>query len=355
MFFSKKDKIGKDDILDITTNFFDALRPEGITINEKNISSLIIVGDKISLIISVNKNLADSIPEIRNKLTEIISTRYPKAQINIVFTNDEEFVKNDAEKPAEKNNNIPKPPTPKAVSGIKRIIAVASGKGGVGKSTIATHLAIAYARKGLNVGLVDADIHGPSIARMMGISEEPVVKDNMMIPITRNDVKCMSMGFLLGDNAPAVWRGPMVTKALHQLILSANWNYDGKDLDVLIMDLPPGTGDIQLSLAQNYKIDGAILVSTPQEIALLDVRKAFSMFEKVNIPILGVIENMAYFEDNSGNRNYLFGIGAVEKFCKENNIKLLAQIPINPEIAKLCDAGTNTDNPIVELLNHINL
>jgi len=157
----------------------------------------------------------------------------------------------------------------------------------------------------------------------------------------------MSMGMMMGENTPVVWRGPMVTKALHQLMLAADWG----ELDVLVMDLPPGTGDIQLSIAQNYKIDGVILVSTPQEVALLDVKKAATMFVKLNIPIIGILENMSYFEDPTGTKHQLFGSGAVERFCTDTGIRFLGQIPILPEISKGCDKGIEAKgNKLVEKL-----
>ncbi len=331
MFFKKKKILpDKDVIFNITKNLFTEI-PD---LSEKNISSLTITENKISLILSIPKYMGNSVKNIEDFLKSEIIKKYPSSKLNIIFTND-------VVKPETQKSSTPKPPTPKSVDGIKKIIAVASGKGGVGKSTIATHLALTYAKLGFKTGLADADIHGPSIARMMGITNEPEIQNNKMIPPERFGVKCMSMGFLLSENAPVVWRGPMVTKALHQLMLGADWG----DLDVLIIDLPPGTGDIQLSLAQNYKIDGVILVSTPQEIALMDVKKAATMFNKVNIPILGIIENMAYFTDKlSGNRAYIFGKGAIKKFCDESNIKYLGEVPLNSKIAENCDMGEH-NNP----------
>ncbi|MDX1949268.1 MAG: P-loop NTPase [Rickettsiales bacterium] len=356
MFFKKKPQITREEIINFVNPIFDSLRAEGLSISEENIESIIIVGDKISMIISAPQEIAskeqsDNILKIKNYLHNIISKEFPKSQVNIVFTSPKE-------KPAKKDDiqyNIPKPPKAKNVANIKKIIAVASGKGGVGKSTIASNLALSLANKGLSVALVDADIHGPSIAKIMNIKTEPQIVDNMMIPILSNNIKCMSMGFLLGENAPAIWRGPMITKALHQLMLGANWASDGKAVDVLIMDLPPGTGDIQLSIAQNYKIDGVILVSTPQEVAILDVKKAHSMFSKLEIPILGIIENMAYFEDSLGNKNYIFGNSAVQKFCDQNNVKLLAQIPLISDIAKICDEGLNPSSPCISILEKIEI
>lgn len=226
-----------------------------------------------------------------------------------------------------------------SLKGVKKIIAIAAGKGGVGKSTISVNLAVAMAALGKKVGLADADIYGPSIARMLKLKGKPDVQDNLLIPQKSNGVLCTTMGVLLDDNMPAIWRGPMATKALHQLLKQVNWAVDG-ELDCLFIDLPPGTGDIHLSVTQHYKIDGAIIVTTPQEVALMDVRKAVQMFKRTNVPILGVIENMSYFEDNAGNKNYIFGQDGGKKLAEEIGSKLLAQIPLNQEIRERADAGT---------------
>lgn len=245
-----------------------------------------------------------------------------------------------------------KPPSPKPVANIKKVIAIASGKGGVGKSTVACNLAASLAASGKSIGIVDADIHGPSVAKILGVDDlgEPdITTGKKMIPHENHGVKIMSMGFLLPSHAPVVWRGPMVTKALHQLMIGADWG----ELDYLIMDLPPGTGDIQLSMAQNYKIDGVILVSTPQEIALLDVQKAASMFNKVNIPILGVVENMSYFEDGKGNKHNIFGDSQVKKFADEFELPILAEIPVRP---KLSNSKISEDDQIFnDLAEKINI
>ena len=227
------------------------------------------------------------------------------------------------------------------IPGVKRIIAVASGKGGVGKSTVALALAIAAAKAGQKVGLVDADIYGPSLAFMLGISEKPEIVDNLMIPSKASkggaSFLCNSMGILLGDSQPAIWRGPMATKAIHQLFRQTNWGIDG-ELDTLFIDMPPGTGDIHLTIAQHYQIDGAILITTPQELALLDVKKAATMFERVEIPVLGMIENMSYFIDpQSGNKSYIFGEQGGKKLADEFGYKMLAEIPLQNKLGEQID------------------
>jgi ATP-binding protein involved in chromosome partitioning len=235
---------------------------------------------------------------------------------------------------AREPKNVPPPPTPKPLAGVKRIIAVASGKGGVGKSTVAANLAVAFAQQGLRVGLVDADIYGPSLAKMLGLKEKPEIVDNQMIPPMRHGVKLMSMGLLLDENTPTVWRGPMVSKALTQLFRGAAWG----ELDILVIDMPPGTGDIHLSIAQNFEVNGVVIVSTPQEVALLDVKKAIGMFEKLHIPILGMIENMSYFE-TSGTRHYPFGKEGAQNLSKKLGLPFLGQLPIDAAISQGGDSG----------------
>ena len=235
----------------------------------------------------------------------------------------------------------PKSPVGKkaSIKGIKYIIAVGSGKGGVGKSTVAVNLAVALANLGNKVGLVDADIHGPSVSHMMGLKDEPPVEDNRMIPPEKYGVKCMSMGMLVKEGVPVIWRGPMITKALQQLMMGARWcDSGGGELDFLVIDLPPGTGDIHLSIIQNFKIDGAVIVTTPQEVALLDVKKAIGMFEKVNVPILGIVENMSYLKNpDSGEHMYIFGKGAVSKMASDMGIEMLASLPIDPQVSSSAD------------------
>ena len=217
-------------------------------------------------------------------------------------------------------------PEKNKIPGVKNVIAIASGKGGVGKSTVATNLAVALAKTGAKVGLCDCDLCGPSITLMFGKNERPLATgDNQIIPITAHDVKLMSMGFLLEDNSPVIVRGPLATRYTQQFLTGVLWG----ELDYLILDLPPGTGDIQLTIVQTIALTGAIIVTTPQEVALIDARKAIAMFDKVNVPVLGLIENMAWFECDHGTRYPIFGEGGGVREAKKLKIPLLGQIPIN--------------------------
>lgn len=224
-------------------------------------------------------------------------------------------------------------PAGKGVKGVDKVIMVASGKGGVGKSTIAFNLAISLAQQGKKVGLVDVDIYGPSLPTLAGISRRPVLEENLMIPHKKYGIKLMSVGFLVDGADALIWRGPMTTKMLYQLIRLTNWDFDGEGLDYLIIDTPPGTGDVHLSLAENYKVDGAIVISTPQELAVADVTRAMTMFKKLEIPVLGIIENYSYLELD-GRKQYVFGApGASSKLAKKFGTKVLAEIPISQELS----------------------
>jgi ATP-binding protein involved in chromosome partitioning len=224
-----------------------------------------------------------------------------------------------------------------SIPGVKRIIAVASGKGGVGKSTVAANLAVALAKGGLKVGLCDCDLYGPSVAQMFGSHERPMANEHdEIIPVEAHGLKLMSMGFLLEDRSPVIVRGPMATRYTQQFLRQVEWG----ELDYLVLDLPPGTGDIQLTIVQTVAVDGAVIVTTPQEMALIDARKAVSMFAKVNVPILGLIENMAWFECDHGQRYFLFGEGGGVREAAAMNVPLLAQIPIDPQTRERGDAGT---------------
>jgi len=228
----------------------------------------------------------------------------------------------------------------KLVPGIKNIIAVASGKGGVGKSTTAVNLALALAAEGATVGMLDADIYGPSQPMMLGIAGRPESKDGKHLePMVGHGLQAISIGFLIDIDTPMVWRGPMVTQALEQLLKDTRW----RDLDYLVVDLPPGTGDIQLTLAQKVPVTGAVIVTTPQDIALIDARKGLKMFEKVGIPILGVVENMSFHICPScGHESHIFGSGGAARMSKDCNTELLGQLPLDEAIRSQADSGKPT-------------
>src|ERR1700730_2904306 len=223
------------------------------------------------------------------------------------------------------------------IPGIRHVIAVASGKGGVGKSTVAANLAVALEQTGARVGLCDCDIYGPSISLMFGTRERPMAtEENKIVPIEQYGLRLMSMGFLLDDSSPAILRGPMVTRYTQQFLRQVEWG----ELDYLVLDLPPGTGDIQLTIVQTVALSGAIIVSTPQEVALIEARKAATMFEKVNVPVLGLIENMSYFVSPSDQQRYdIFGSGGGEREAKRLRVPLLGQIPIDIATREAGDRG----------------
>lgn len=223
---------------------------------------------------------------------------------------------------------------------IKNIIAVASGKGGVGKSTVAANLALALAAEGATVGMLDADIYGPSQPRMLGAQGKPDSKDGKSLePIISYRIQSMSIGYLIDEETPMIWRGPMVTQALEQLLKDTNW----KDVDYLIVDLPPGTGDIQLTLAQKIPVSGAVIVTTPQDIALLDARKGLKMFEKVQVPVLGVIENMSiHICSNCGHEEHIFGEGGGRRMAEQHDVDFLGELPLDKTIRADTDGGNPT-------------
>jgi ATP-binding protein involved in chromosome partitioning len=242
------------------------------------------------------------------------------------------------------------------VAGVKAIIAVASGKGGVGKSTTAVNLALALSQKGLSVGLLDSDIYGPSIPRMMGISGQPYSPDGKTLePMENYGIKCMSMGFIVPDDTPMIWRGPMVMSAIEQMLRDVEWG----DLDVMVVDLPPGTGDAQLTMAQRVPLTGAVIVSTPQDVALSDARKGLNMFRKVDVPVLGLIENMSYFAcPHCGERTEIFSHGGAKREAVRLGADFLGEIPLDVAIRETSDEGkpivaSDPDSPLSKIYREI--
>ncbi len=296
-------------------NTFDQNNPN-IQIIEKN--------GNVNISLSINKKYLDEY----QKLAEIFKEKIEKLEgitsINVALT-------------AENQVNSSKKSASRFQIDAKDIIAIASGKGGVGKSTFAVNLAVAMSELGKKVGILDADIYGPSVPRMMGISGKPEVsQDKKLIPLDSFGIKCMSIGFLVSEDTPTIWRGPMIMKALDQMFNGVEW---GK-LDYLIIDLPPGTGDAQITLAQNSKLSGSIIISTPQDVALTDARKGINMFKRVNVPIIGLVENMSYFIcDNCDEKHYIFSYEGAKKEAEKFKIPFLGSLPIDKELRIQSDEG----------------
>ena len=241
------------------------------------------------------------------------------------------------------------------IPGVGKVIAVGSGKGGVGKSTVSVNLALALKEQGLKVGILDADIYGPSLPRMLGVlNQQPEVDaENKLSPIERYGLKIMSIGFLVEESSAVVWRGPMLFKAINQFLHDVAWG----EIDTLVIDLPPGTGDVQLSLAQKVPIDGGVIVSTPQNISLIDAKKAFDMMERLSIPVLGMIENMSYLEQG-GEKIQLFPKGDIDRFLEGKSIEKLAELPFYPQLGQAGEAGIplsemSKDHPAKNLFNEV--
>jgi ATP-binding protein involved in chromosome partitioning len=291
------------------------------------IDKILVTGDDVGVVVRLAFPAARYGSELREKVTTLIRTLEWVRNIEVSVTW--------SVTAPSSQRNLPK------VKQVKNIIAVASGKGGVGKSTTAVNLALGLAYEGAAVGLLDADIYGPSQPRMLGLSgERPTTKDGKtLIPPVAHGIKLMSIGLLIDEEQPMVWRGPMVTQALNQLLLECDWG----DLDYLVVDMPPGTGDIQLTLAQRVPVSGAVIVTTPQDIALLDARKGLKMFQKVDVPVLGVVENMStHVCSHCGHEEHIFGAGGGKRMAEQYGVDLLAELPLDIRIREQADGGKPT-------------
>jgi len=305
-------------------------------VSAKSIKNIEIDGEKISIEIE----LGYPAKSWEAELVKMVEAAVPGANVNVASN----MV------PHEVQEGI------KPMKGVKNIIAVASGKGGVGKSTLSVNLALALSAEGAAVGILDADIYGPSQPRMLGISGQPKSIDGKTLePMSSYNIQAMSIGFLVDEESPMIWRGPMVTQALEQLLNDTQW----KDLDYLVVDMPPGTGDTQLTLAQKVPVSGAVIVTTPQDIALLDARKAYNMFEKVDIPVLGVVENMStHICSNCGHEEHIFGSGGGRGMAEQYNTDFLGDVPLDRSIRESGDGGTpsvvaDPDGDIAQNYKHI--
>jgi len=283
----------------------------------------ITVGDELVIQMVLSTNDTGVASELRNRVTQVLSASFPGISSKVLI---------DVQAPVQSSGQ-----GPIAIPGIRHVIAVASGKGGVGKSTLSVNLAAALASGGLKVGLCDCDLYGPSVALMCGASKRPSADEQgMIIPPEHHGMKIMSMGLLLEQDSPAVLRGPMVTRYTQQFLRNVAWG----ELDVLILDLPPGTGDIQLTIVQTIPLTGAVIVTTPQEVAVIDARKAVSMFQKTNVPILGILENMAYFvPPGDTTRHEIFGCGGGVGEATRLGVPFLGSLPLDPELRIASDSG----------------
>lgn len=300
------------------------------------VSSIVIRGDNVGFAISVDIDQAAEKETLRIECEKAVKSIAGVGKVTAVLTSDKPGMLAPEKKYPEQTKSVDKSNV-RNINGVKNIIIVASGKGGVGKSTVAVNLASALAAKGYKTGIADLDIYGPSVPKMLGLSGKPDIDEkNRMVPKEKNGIKSVSIGYIVDEESAVIWRSSMALKAMDQMLLGTSWG----EIDFLIIDTPPGTGDIQLSLSKNYNIKGAVIVSTPQEVALLDVKKAINMFRKVHVPVIGIIENMSYFEDPvSGNRSYIFGESGAKKLAEKENLAFLGEIPIRQDIREAADNG----------------
>jgi ATP-binding protein involved in chromosome partitioning len=324
-------KINKEDIINILNSIYIEEIKQSIT--EAGLISSIIIkeNNKIGFAIEVSKYLDLDWEVLRKQCEQKVRKLHGVSDVMVVLTSENDVNSSDAHrsnKKTEKRKIV--------LDNIKHIILIASCKGGVGKSTTAINIAVASTQLGYKVGLMDADIYGPSIPQLINAKEKPVVKNNKIMPIEKYGIKTISIGNLISEDSAAIWRGPMISKALFQLLNGVEWG----ELDILFVDMPPGTGDIYLSLLENFEASGAVIVSTPQTLAIKETAKSIDIFSKLQLPVLGMIENMSYFIDPiSKNKNYIFGKEGVKSYAMKKNIKFLGEVPILQKIVESCEDG----------------
>ncbi len=323
--------LNRDTVLGVLKTVIDPV--SGKDIHTAGVArALTVENGAVRFVMEIDPSRAEQYELVRQEAKKRVSNLKECSEVSVVLTAHE-----DKKPPDLKPNKSPDPKNPERIPGVAHVIAVASGKGGVGKSTISANIACALAAQGKKVGLLDADVYGPSQPRMLGVSGRPSSPDGKTIlPLRNHGVTMMSLGLMTNEDQAVVWRGPMLMGALQQMLMQVQWGA----LDILIVDLPPGTGDVQLTLAQKTHLSGAVIVSTPQDVALLDARKGIDMFKKLNTPLLGMIENMStYICASCGHEEHIFGHGGVASEAKKLGIPLLAEIPISLNIRVAADVG----------------
>ena len=335
--------INKNIIINILKDIKDINTNKDIVSNG-TLKDIIIDTNLVSIILHINYD-KELYSDLVKNCEKVLNKYNNKLKYNILLTSESKDIKNKNMENKIQNNGI-KP------EGIKNIIAIASGKGGVGKSTLTTNLALSLSNKNIKVGILDADIYGPSQPRMLGLQKEkPRQSSNGKITtVDKFNVKCMSIGFLIDEEKPMVWRGPMVQGALEQLIKDVDWG----EIDILLIDMPPGTGDVQLTMSQRVPLSGAIIVSTPQDIALIDARKGLNMFNKVNVPIIGIVENMSYYIcPNCNSKANIFDNGGAKQTAKDMDVEFLGEIPLDIDIRINSDQGEPNKTVVKESNNAV--
>ena len=338
--FSRMAKVTEEQILSCLANIQDPESQNDI-VTLGMVKGLVVKNGNVGFSIEVEPARGAAMESTRKAAEMAVKGLDGVLSVTAVLTahkNTDDQTQVDSDKP-QSNSNVSADEAPKELAPyVKKIVAVASGKGGVGKSTTAINLAASFASIGLSVGILDADIYGPSLPRMMGINEKPTSLDGKILqPIERFNIKCMSIGFLVPEDSPTIWRGPMVMSALEQMLRDVAWGA----LDIMVVDMPPGTGDAQLTMSQRVPLAGAVIVSTPQDIALLDARKGLNMFRKVDVPVLGIIENMSMFIcPNCGAESHIFGHGGAKEEAKNLEVDFLGELPLHMDIRTTSDAGT---------------
>ncbi|MFW8595687.1 P-loop NTPase [Cribrihabitans neustonicus] len=322
----------RDTVLEALDTVTDPVSGTGI-VTAGLVHAVTIEGSTLRFVLEVEPSRAEAYGPVRAK-AEAAAAALPGADtVSALLT------AHSAKAPPDLKPRQPaQPQGPQKIPGVARLLAVASGKGGVGKSTVSANLACALALQGRKAGLLDADVYGPSQPRMLGVSGRPASPDGKTIlPLRNHGVTLMSMGLMTGEDQAVIWRGPMLMGALQQMLMQVQWG----DLDVLIVDLPPGTGDVQMTLAQKAQVDGAIVVSTPQDVALIDARKGIDMFRKMNVPVLGMVENMStHICSNCGHEEHVFGHGGVAQEARKLGVPLLGEVPLHLDVRLAGDSGT---------------